>query len=215
MSILPHGFLENSRDNAMQADFFRTIVQPQQASISGLTYMPDFISAADEVALLQIIDKQPWLNDLKRRVQHYGYRYDYKARAVTAESYLGPMPEWLSTYADRLQSGGHFKEKPDQAIINEYSPGQGISAHIDCVPCFTDTIASLSLGSACVMVFTNIDSAAKQSLLLETKSLVVMTGDARYRWTHAIAARKTDRLDGVTISRNRRVSLTFRKVIVS
>ena len=121
----------------------------------------------------------------------------------------------ISTYADRLQNEGHFKDKPDQAIVNEYSPGQGISAHIDCVPCFTDTIASLSLGSACVMDFTNIDSAEKQSILLESRSLIVMTGDARYRWMHAIAARKTDRLDDINLSRRRRVSLTFRKVIVS
>lgn len=33
----------------------------------------------------------------------------------------------------RLQQAGLFADTPDQVIINEYQPGQGISAHIDCV----------------------------------------------------------------------------------
>ena len=28
------------------------------------------------------MDARPWLSDLKRRVQHYGYKYDYRARAI-------------------------------------------------------------------------------------------------------------------------------------
>jgi len=117
--------------------------------IPGLEYVPDFISPAEERALIQAIDDQPWMSDLKRRVQHYGYKYDYKARAVTPDSYLGPLPDWLESILEKLPF------KPDQAIVNEYEPGQGISAHIDCVPCFDDTIASLSLGSGTVMQFTN------------------------------------------------------------
>ena len=45
--------------------------------ISGLQYIPDFIARDEESALIANIDEQPWLNDLKRRVQHYGYKYDY------------------------------------------------------------------------------------------------------------------------------------------
>ena len=37
--------------------------------IPGLEYLPDFISAAEERALIEAIDRQPWINDLKRRVQ--------------------------------------------------------------------------------------------------------------------------------------------------
>jgi alkylated DNA repair dioxygenase AlkB len=115
----------------------------------------------------------------------------------------------------RLQQAGLFDETPDQIIVNEYQPGQGISAHIDCVPCFADTIASLSLGSSCVMDFTHSKTGDKSSLLLEPRSLLVLTGDARYVWQHAIAGRKTDRHNGQIIQRARRVSLTFRKVIVA
>lgn len=43
-------------------------------SISGLRYIPHFISSEAEAELIRIIDQQPWLTDLRRRVQHYGYR---------------------------------------------------------------------------------------------------------------------------------------------
>ena len=45
-------------------------------------------------------------------------------------------------------------ELADQLIVNDYAPGQGIPAHVD-APLFTDTIISISLGSSCVMEFSN------------------------------------------------------------
>lgn len=185
------------------------------SSIPGLTYLPDFIDAQAEADLIRTIDAQPWITELRRRVQHYGYRYDYKARSVAPESYLGALPEWLSQYAGQLRVSGAFPALPDQVIVNEYRPGQGIAPHIDCVPCFTDTIASLSLGSPCVMEFTNIETQGKIPVLLETRSLVILSADARYRWQHSIAHRKTDRHNGHALSRGRRLSLTFRKVLLS
>lgn len=186
---------------------------PVAPAIAGLSYIPNYIDESTEAALLEIINSQPWMHDLKRRVQHYGWRYDYKARNVTIDLRIGALPDWLQTYALRLQHGGLFTEIPDQVIINEYQPGQGISAHIDCVPCFADTIVSLSLGSPCVMDFTHSKTGDKSSLLLEPRSLLVLTGDARYVWQHSIAQRKTDRYNSQIIPRARRVSLTFRKAI--
>lgn len=191
-----------------------SLFEMPQPIISGLTYIADYIDAPTEALLIQTIDAQPWITEMKRRVQHYGWRYDYKARSVTNDLRIGALPDWLKTYAARLQQIGYFPEMPDQVIISDYQPGQGISAHIDCVPCFAVTIASLSLGSPCVMDFTQSKTGEKSSLLLEPRSLLVLSGDARYVWQHAIAARKTDRQNGQIIQRTRRVSLTFREVTV-
>ena len=99
--------------------------------------------------------------------------------------------------------------------MNEYVPGQGIAPHVDCEPCFEDTVLSLSLGSDCVMDFSRVRDNETKSLLLERCSLLVMTGESRYDWRHGIAARKTDVWKKQMIERGRRVSLTFRKVILS
>jgi alkylated DNA repair dioxygenase AlkB len=184
-------------------------------AISGLAYVSGYIDTDVEAELIRTIDNQPWIADLKRRVQHYGYRYDYKARNIHKEAALGPLPVWLAAYCQELHAQRIFSIVPDQVIINEYTPGQGISAHIDCVPCFTETIASISLGSPCMMEFTHDESGRNIPIWLEPRSLIVLSGDARYHWRHAIPTRKSDKIDGVLIPRGRRLSLTFRKVILA
>ena len=183
--------------------------------INGLQYIPEFIDREEHDFLLTQIDKSPWLNDLKRRVQHYGYKYDYKFHRIDRSMKISELPSWLSDFALRMCIKGVFSKIPDQVIVNEYLPGQGITDHVDCTPCFSDTIASLSLGAECVMYLTNIkDSKQKHPYLLKKRSVIVLKEDARYNWMHGIKAVKTDNYFGQKITRERRVSLTFRKVIL-
>ena len=129
---------------------------------------------------------------------------DYKARKVTRDMRIGHLPEWLQTLGQRLYKDGHMPAEPDQVIINEYEPGQGISSHIDCKPCFTDTIVSLSLGSGCVMDFTNkLDKTNKIPAWLAPRSIIVLRDEARYKWLHGIAPRKLDTWEGQTHERGR------------
>ncbi|WP_299869629.1 alpha-ketoglutarate-dependent dioxygenase AlkB [uncultured Hoeflea sp.] len=179
----------------------------------GAFYLPSFISPEEEAGFVGHLDAGDWNAELRRRVQHFGYRYDYKARTVTSDAYPGPLPEWLQDMSERLVAMRLFDGAPDQVIANEYLPGQGISAHIDCVPCFDDTIVSLSLLSRCEMVFREKPSGARLAVMLEPCSALVMTGAARYQWTHEIPARKSDLVDGTKVDRSRRISLTFRKIV--
>lgn len=105
---------------------------------------------------------------------------------------------------------GSFASLPDQVIANEYLPGQGISAHVDCEPCFGADIASLSLISSCEMQFCGPGRGETRAVILPPRSLLVLGGEARQYWTHAIPARRSDLIDGVRTMRQRRVSLTFR-----
>ena len=185
------------------------------ATIDGLQYIEDYITEVQHDWSLERIDEHQWLDDLRRRVQHYGFKYNYKARKVDMDMRIGELPEWLHRLSEKLYEDRHMPEVADQVIVNEYLPGQGIASHIDCEPCFKDTIVSLSLGSGCVMNFTNkSDKTKKIPVWLAPRSLVVLTGEARYEWLHGIAARKSDVWDGEKYERQRRVSLTFRKVII-
>ena len=183
-------------------------------AIAGLDYKEDYINQSEHDRLMDLIDEKQWLKDLKRRVQHYGFKYDYKARKVVRDMHIGKLPKGLAEWAEKLCEDGHMPEVADQVIVNEYIPGQGISRHIDCEPCFQNTIVSLSLGSSCFMDFTNKDKTKKIPVWLEPRSIVVLKNEARYEWLHGIAARKSDKWDGHKIARERRVSLTFRKVII-
>jgi len=185
------------------------------SQISGLTYMPNFVTPKEHEVLWNAIDKEEWQIDLKRRVQHYGWKYDYKARSIDYSMYLGELPDWGKPIAERLYTYELFPEVPDQMIVNEYEPGQGIAHHVDCEPCFGSNIATISLGSPCIMEFIHIKTKEKLEVRLEPESLAVFSGEARYSWKHGIPARIKDKIDdNRSIKRERRISLTFRNVII-
>jgi alkylated DNA repair dioxygenase AlkB len=189
-------------------------VETLTAQIPGLAYVPAYLEPEAQLSLFATVDSQPWLSDLRRRVQHYGYRYDYTRKQLDPSLYLGPLPAWAAGLAQRLHQDAFIAAVPDQLIVNEYLAGQGIASHVDCVPCFGDTVLSLSLGGPCVMDLTHVRERAAVSVLLEPGSLLVLRGAARYAWKHGIAARKTDTYGGRSFPRRRRVSLTFRTVLL-
>lgn len=179
-------------------------------AVPGLTLRENVISPGDEAAFLAEIDSLPWQDDLRRRVQHYGYRYDYKARAITSDMKLGPMPLCLGVLTRAVHLPAGFERVPDQLIVNEYEPGQGISAHIDCQTCFGPVVASITLGGGTVMTFKHRGTAV--DMWLPPRSMLILSGPARWTWTHEIRPRRSDPDHG---PRSRRVSLTFRTVVLA
>jgi alkylated DNA repair dioxygenase AlkB len=185
------------------------------SSISGLQYHPNFISVSEEGQLLASVRSEKWLDDLQRQVQHYGFKYDYKSRSIDESQRIGPLPQWSQLIIDKMISLKIVETRPDQLIVNKYEPGQGIAMHVDCEPCFDDTIVSLSLGSDIVMNFKRaMADVAKVPLLLERRSLTVLRGEARYQYQHGIDPRKKDKFHGHQWERETRISLTFRKTVI-
>lgn len=99
-----------------------------------------------------------------------------------------------------------------QVILNLYPPGQGISPHIDLPNRYADGIAGVSLMGGCVMTFRKAE--LRHDVYLPERSVYVLTGEARWEWSHGIEGRTEDlvmRDSGVeTKLRSTRVSLTFR-----
>jgi len=184
-----------------------------EVTIAGLAYIRSYLSHREQTGLLDWIDRSPWSADLRRRVQHYGFRYDYRRKTIEKSVMLGPMPGWAQELADRLHCDGLVARRLNQLIVNEYLPGQGIAHHVDCEACFADQIVSLSLGSSCVLTLRLAKTHEQVPLLLEPGSLLVLAKEARFKWTHGIAARKTDVVGGRVVARRRRVSLTYRTVL--
>ncbi len=183
--------------------------------IGGLEYVGEFLSAEEQERTLCAIDAAPWSNELQRRVQHYGWRYDYQSRIVTRDMRIGRLPSWLQALGQRLCEAGLFDQPPDQAIVNEYLPGQGIAMHVD-RQCFGPVVATISLGDAWRMDLRPSDSTRErvQHILLRAGSALALSGDARYRWMHGIAPRKREREGQGWRHRDRRVSVTFRTVLL-
>jgi alkylated DNA repair protein alkB family protein 8 len=187
-----------------------------QNAPAGLILELDFVTPEEEAELIAFLDGQEWEEDIKRRVQHFGFAFDYTSRSVNPSfAKVRDIPPIMSRLFDRLIKAG-MPFVPDQITVNEYVPGIGIKPHADTHSAFTDGIASLSLGSAVAFDMKRYDQpedAPRFSVGLPGRSLLIMTQESRYAWAHTIAARKTDVFNNELIQRQRRISLTFRKVL--
>jgi len=194
------------------------------ATIPGLYNKKDFITEQQEQELIDFIYQQPWNTSLSRRTQHYGYLYDYHNTSVLKST--TPIPPLLLDYKvyieSIIESASESKSKTktkiktvstaedmttvinfDQCIVNEYTDRQGIAPHIDHVVHFGPVIASLSLGSPCIFDFSRDEQECE--ITLDRCELLVLTGEARYKWKHAIAKGNRGRT-------GTRISITFRCV---
>ena len=183
-----------------------------------------------------------------RKVLHFGYEFSYKDNSIEStqglNSNVQPFPGIFDEILSKSMEMGLILERPDQCTVNRYEPGQGIPPHIDTHSCCTDTIMSLSLCSDVVMNFVNASSGEisviedinrdKQDgssykgsipVLLPRRSLLIMSGESRYAYTHGIAIRQSDIIPAnnesksntgqslTLMKRKMRISLTFRKAL--
>lgn len=210
-----------------------------ELDIPGIFLLHDFVTAKEEEDLLMEVDARPWNNLAKRRVQHYGYQFCYQTRNVNTKHQLGELPSFVSHVVDRISmfpnSENAADASLDQLTVNEYPPGVGLSPHIDTHSAFEGLIFSLSLAGPCIMEFrrypegtwhkcpSNIDlkmensvkdsNYLRRAIYLPPRSMLLLSGEARYAWHHYIPHHKIDMVKDSAIRRGpRRVSFTFRKV---
>jgi alkylated DNA repair dioxygenase AlkB len=183
-------------------------VMTTRSLIPGIEYVPGYLDQETHDRLLFAVDQHAWQTSVEHRVQVYGYRYNHKARAAYR---IGELPPWATALAARLHHDNFVPTIPTQLVVNEYQPGIGIFDHVD-QDVFGDVVISVSLGSTSVMRFTRTEPDESRELVLEPKSVLVLTKDARWLWKHGIPGRVSDLWDGREYVRSRRVSLTFRTV---
>ncbi|KAJ9660614.1 hypothetical protein H2201_006872 [Coniosporium apollinis] len=207
--------------------------EPKESSISGLSVLPSFVTPSEQESIITFLNNEAWRTDLSRRTIHYGGTYclmppktaTAAERAAIERNIIPapPIPIELHWLIDRMVTYSLYDEhaRPEYCIVNEYLPGQGISAHVENFR-FGEPVCSLTLGSGDFMRFHELAAphdgsvrsfkaaqaprtGRREDVWLPSGSLAVLTGDARYRWQHEIVrGRKGKEADW------RRVSLTFR-----
>jgi len=178
-----------------QGDLFGSPAGP--ALPDGMRYQEEFLSAAEESALVATIERLP-LAPMKyqqytalRRVVSYGGQYDFSAQQLNEAE---PLPDWLAPLRARAAAWigiepAHFT----QALVAEYRPGTPLGWHRD-VPDFED-IVGISLLNEAVMRFRPYppDAPKKADVLKLTvapRSIYLLRGPARWAWQHSVAATK-------------------------
>ncbi|KAJ1961340.1 hypothetical protein GGI12_003302 [Dipsacomyces acuminosporus] len=194
----------------------------------GLYYMPDFITEEEAQQIMQGIlrdeehereqngGSDKWYKVQERYVKHYGHSFDYHLKHVGSAEMTASveLPAWVHPFIKRIQERlPIYNQEPDQLTIQRYPAGSGISFHTDSHTSFTSMVVILSMGTPVQMDFRK--PAANHALTtidLEPRSLVLMTGEARYGWEHAIRIRRSDLVDGKVRERMERWSITMRTI---
>lgn len=210
-----------------------SVAHIKHGGVPGLSVISDFITPDEESSLLAFLDVQPWRTDLSRRTMHYGGSYclmpprdatPFQRKAIEQQVIgASKIPSELNLLLERMIDHGLYSAdtKPEYCIVNEYLPGQGISAHVENFR-FGEPVCSLTLAGDDDMRFHELRSAddgsvrsGKASVAPRTgrsvdarlcrRSLAVLTRDARHKWQHEIVRGRKGKPIGW-----RRVSLTFR-----
>jgi len=155
---------------------------------AGLVYLPGFISADEERALVGAMAGIDWQavvmhgQAARRTVAHFGLSYGYDSWSLDAAA---PLPSWIASLLPRVAAAMH--EPPNaiaELLVSRYPEGARIGWHRD-APMFGPTVAGLSLAGACELKLRN-DDGGRHSLPLAPRSLYVLGGAARAVWQHMI-----------------------------
>lgn len=159
----------------------------------GLVYVADFLSEAQETALIDAADQIDFRTFelrgqvARRTVRTFGYSYDFDARSVTQ---IEPLPEWLLELRDRCALLAEVEPASFvHALVNRYPPGATIGWHRDAPP-FGPKVAGVSLAADCEMRFQRTLKSTRyvHQQPLARRSAYVLGGIARSAWQHSIPA---------------------------
>ena len=176
----------------------------------GFTFIPEFITEAEEQTLIRISKDFQWEQDVStRRTMQFGFKYDYKTKTVSPGNPWIPELEWLRV---KLRDAKIFDGLAHQCIVNEITPPNGFGAHID-NHAFAGTIAILGTQSAVNFILWDEELKEYYEERSRRRSLMVMQEEARYRYYHSIPEGIDDEWNNHTTAREIRISYTIRMMI--
>jgi alkylated DNA repair dioxygenase AlkB len=191
--------------SADQLGLFAAPLEPPGQLPDGFRYQPDFLSPAEERALIERFAGLPFREFEfhgflgKRRVVSFGWQYDFSQQALRRAD---DMPDFLLGVRERAAQFAGLKPADLQhVLLTEYPPAAAIGWHKD-RPVFGDVVG-ISLGSPCVFRFRRKAGRGweRASLITEPLSAYLLRGPSRTEWEHSIPP-----VDGL------RYSITFRNV---
>jgi alkylated DNA repair dioxygenase AlkB len=163
----------------------------------GFRYEDAFLTGEEEAALIARIGAVTFSAFemrgvvARRRVAFFGQAYDATRPAE-------PMPDFLEPLRRRTASwAGLDADALVMALINEYPPGAPIGWHRD-APQY-DVVIGVSLGAPCRMrlrpyvapgapALPGVRRTATHELVLEPRSIYLISGPARSAFEHSIPA---------------------------
>ena len=172
-----------------------TLFGPDERLPTGLTYIPAFVSADDEHALLEVAAALPLhaaryrQYTARRRVFAFGSRFDYDERTLD-ERPIGELPAALAALREQLAAWvGVRPQDFVHVLISQYQPGTPLGWHRD-APVY-EVVVGVSLGGPARLRFRPWppQRGKKEDIVdidLVPRSAYCIRGAARWGWQHSV-----------------------------
>ncbi len=166
-----------------------------QSLPNGFSYHPNFITPAEESALIAAFEALPLTPapykeyTAKRRILSFGWGYNEEsAQLVPGE----PLPDFMRPIATRAATlAGIPKNKVVEALITEYRPGTGVGWHCDNES--FEKVIGISFAGWCQFDMRPLHSSGEIesfSVTLEPRSAYIMQGVSRWSYQHRVLPTK-------------------------
>lgn len=149
-----------------------------------IVLIEDWITEEEEQKLLENIPRNTFKpTQARNSIARYGSDVPYGNKMISQI-----IPEWMKPLLEKEDS----LKATDQVTINEYFPGQGISYHVDSEES-GEVISVVSLLSDSTILLKRYKHPIVE-IELPRRSLLQMSGETRWKWEHAIAPLKEERI---------------------
>lgn len=164
---------------------------------TGFLYCREVLTPAEETELIERVSRIAFSpvemrgQVARRRTAHFGWVYGYESWQIAPGP---PLPDFLLPLRERVAPLADVEPgRLAESLVTEYPAGATIGWHRD-APQF-GVVIGVSLASACRMRFQRGRGAVRETraVVLEPRSVYVLTGEARQQWQHSIPALKAPR----------------------
>jgi len=192
------------RVNSCDDHHLTTACSSSSIRVAGIYVQSEFITENEEEHLLDRINAIPWVESQSgRRKQDFGPKVNFKKRKIRPDCFLG-FPSFVRFLLDRFSSVPRLRGFRAVELCHlNYDPERGstIDPHLDDAWLWGERLVTVNLGSPAVLTLTDGPLAVR--VALDPRSLVVLSGDARHRWKHAVFREDVS---------GTRVAMTFREL---
>jgi alkylated DNA repair protein alkB family protein 4 len=176
--------------------------------LDGIYLVSDFIDENEENDLINSFDNDIWISSQSgRSKEDFGIKINFKKQTIKTKYFTG-MPMYSKTLIERLQSHRILKDFQSVELCNlDYHSQRGshIDPHIDDTWIWGERLITINLLSNTILSLIPKDKDATKIIYipLPRRWMIVLYGDARYEYKHAIQRQHIQ---------DRRIAVTFREL---
>ncbi|CAF1580230.1 unnamed protein product [Adineta ricciae] len=176
--------------------------------LDGIYLVSDFVNEIEEKNLVDAIDNDIWISSQSGRLkQDFGIKINFKKQTIKTKYFTG-MPLYSKALLERLHTHRVLSDFQSVELCNlDYSSERGshIDPHIDDTWIWGERLITINLLSNTILSLIPNEQNSKKIIYIPVprRWMIVLYGDARYEYKHAIQGQHIQ---------DRRLAVTFREL---